>query len=87
MADQTALSTRGPSFLARPLVRGALFVSGLSTFAGDLTLLLGIHRCEAAIFRRHRLLHEQRTTRTRHVLGSTRMGCNRDAMDGLLAAA
>src|SRR5688572_8709705 len=49
-ARHAALATRFAGFIGRPLVRGALLMRGATTLAGDLTLLLGGHRCEASTF-------------------------------------
>ena len=58
-----ALVTGDPSlasgvtrFLARPLVRRAFLVSGLSALAGDLSLLRAVHRRKTTIFLCHVVL-------------------------------
>jgi hypothetical protein len=55
MARQSALATRCLRFLARPLVRGALLMRGATALAGDLALLVAIHRREATILDSHEL--------------------------------
>jgi len=50
LADgHTALATGGASLVRRKFVSSALLMGSTTTFAGDLALLLGIHRGEPAV--------------------------------------
>lgn len=49
-ADLTALAARGPGFIGRPFVRGALFVRRAASLARNLTLLFGRHRGKSTAF-------------------------------------
>src|SRR5688572_9964715 len=53
MAGHAALASGLARFLARPLVRRALRVCRLPSLAGDLALLLAVHRGESAILSSH----------------------------------
>ena len=58
MARHATLASRFPSFLARPLMGRALGMRRLAALAGDLALLLPVHRGESAILFCHAdLLH------------------------------
>src|SRR5688572_9461812 len=48
-----ALAVGFTRFFTRPLVRSALLMCGFTAFAGDLPLLVPIHRCESAILFGH----------------------------------
>jgi hypothetical protein len=52
-ARRPAFAARLPRFFARPLVRRALLVGRPATLAGNLALLIAIHRGKTAIFFRH----------------------------------
>src|SRR2546430_7489129 len=56
VARHAALATGLARFLARPLVRRALLVRRLSALAGDLALLVPVHRRKATIFFCHAIL-------------------------------
>src|SRR4051812_3632190 len=53
VACHPALATSFAGFLARPLVRGALLMRGLSALARYVSLLAPVHRRESAIFFGH----------------------------------
>jgi len=50
VAGDPALASGVARFLARPLVSGALLMSGLAALAGDLPLLGAVHGSKTTIF-------------------------------------
>ena len=56
MTRDAALAARRPSLFPGPFVSGALFMGHPTALAGDLTLLLSIHRGKPAILYCHRTL-------------------------------
>jgi hypothetical protein len=52
---QSAFTAGGLRFLSCPLVSGTFFVRGAATLAGNLALLVTIHRRKPAIFNSHEI--------------------------------
>jgi len=52
---QSAFAAGGLRFLSCPLVSGAFFVRGAATLAGNLALLVPIHRRKSAILNSHEI--------------------------------
>jgi len=53
MAGHAALAAGRTGFITRPLVRRTFFMRGFAALAGNLALLVTIHRSETAIFLTH----------------------------------
>jgi len=52
---QSAFAAGSLRFFSRPLVSGAFFVRGAAAFAGNLALLVPIHRRKSAILNSHEI--------------------------------
>ncbi len=53
MTRQSAFAAGGLRFLPRPLVSGTFFVRSTAALAGNLALLVAVHRRKSAIFNSH----------------------------------